>query len=220
MAAHRAIGSFDSVDRFLAVSRFVARKHVAAGLPAHKMEVKPNFCWPAPRREGPGGYYLYLGRLAPEKGLRTILEVWKHRPETLLVAGDGPDAAALQRSAPDTVRFLGVKSPQEVVQLIAQARALLVPSRWYEGAPRTMIEAYASGVPVVAHQIGAIPELVDDGSTGFLIPLDDLPAWHRALDLLADDTHSTELGEIAYRRWRAQHSPEAAGAALELAYVT
>ena len=77
LGLHRALGTFDDVRRFLAVSDFVRAKHVEAGFPPEQIKVKPNFSWPLPRREGPGEYFLYLGRLSPEKGVPTLLEAWR-----------------------------------------------------------------------------------------------------------------------------------------------
>ena len=77
LAVHRAIRTFDRVTRFFAVSRFVRDKYVQAGFSAERIAVKPNFAWPSPRRSGPGEYFLVLGRLHPEKGVRTVVDAWR-----------------------------------------------------------------------------------------------------------------------------------------------
>ena len=210
LTAHRRFGTFDCVTRYLAVSEFVMRKHLEAGIiPGHLIVVKPNFSWPAPAREGPGEYYLFLGRLAPEKGVDTLLSAWGGRvPGRLVIAGHGPEASRLRRAAPKGVEFRGPVAASEVPALMAGARALLVPSRWYEAAPRTIIEAYAAGVPVLASDIGALRDAVEDGVTGYLVPPEDAGAWAGAAERLADDGESERLGEGGRSRWMQRHSPE------------
>jgi glycosyltransferase involved in cell wall biosynthesis len=94
----------------------------------------------------------------------------------------------------------------------------LVPSRWYEASPRTIVEAYAAGVPVIAGRIGALADAVDDGGTGYLVPPEDAAAWAEASTKLLDVEVSERLGDGALRRWRERHSPEVGLEALEQAY--
>ena len=169
---HRTLGSFDRPTLYVAVSEFVKRKYVEAGWSADRISVKSNFAWPSRRREGPGEYFLYLGRLSPEKGVSTLLEAFEELPAApLLVVGDGPQADQLHTiTSSPSVTFRGAVSPSEVDSLLRRARALLVPSVCYEGQPRAILEAYAAGVPVVASDIGGLPESVVDGVTGLLVP--------------------------------------------------
>lgn len=92
LALHRAVGTFDLVNRFIAVSGFVRDTHAAAGLPPDRIAVKPNFAWPAERREGSGEAFAYLGRLSAEKGVDTLLRAWRPELGRLLIVGDGPEA--------------------------------------------------------------------------------------------------------------------------------
>jgi glycosyltransferase involved in cell wall biosynthesis len=219
LVAHRGIGTFDGVERFLAVSGFVRDKYIEAGMRSEQVEVKPNFTWPLGHRDGPGDYFLYLGRLAPEKGVDTLIDAWRsHAPKhPLVVIGDGPDADILRRDAPAGVEFRGRVSTDEAGRALAHARALMVPSRWYEAAPRSIIEAYAAGVPVVASHIGALPEAVIDGISGLLVATDDARAWAEAASSLDDDT-SVRLSAGALRLWEERSSPERGLARLETAY--
>src|SRR5919201_1385891 len=77
LTLHRAIGSFDRVSLYLAVSELMREKHVQAGVPRARVHVKPNFVWPSERRRGAGKAFLYVGRLAPEKGIRELVEAWR-----------------------------------------------------------------------------------------------------------------------------------------------
>jgi glycosyltransferase involved in cell wall biosynthesis len=220
LGAGRGTGSFDAVTRFLAVSAFVRAKHVEAGIAPERILVKPNFTWPTERRTGPGEYFLFLGRLSEEKGVDAILRAAERSRGgcPLLVVGDGPDAEALRREAPENVTFRGQVGAPEVPAILARARALLVPSRWYEAAPRSIIEAYAAGVPVIASDIGALPEAVGENETGLLAPPDDSNAWAARMEELADDATSLRLGDGAFARWEERFSPERGVRDLEEAY--
>jgi glycosyltransferase involved in cell wall biosynthesis len=218
LVMHRQLGSFDRVRRFLAVSQFVRQKHIEGGLSPDRIRVKPNFAWPAPRRKGPGEYFLYLGRLAPEKGVATLLRSADDLRERLVIVGDGPQAGLLRRQAPATVEFTGEISPDEVPGILSRARALLVPSLWYEAAPRGIVEAYASGVPVIASRIGALPEVVEQGVTGILADPGSPEAWTEAMAGLVEDRESERLGEGAFRAWSERYRPQHGLRALEAAY--
>jgi glycosyltransferase involved in cell wall biosynthesis len=219
LAIHRGVRTFSSVTLYLAVSEFVRRKHIEGGMAPDRIRVKDNFTWPAARRDGPGRYFLFLGRLSPEKGVDTLLAAWRRAaPGPLLVVGDGPLAQELRRGAPAGVEFRGAVPASEVPTILAQARGLLVPSRWYEASPRTIVEAYAAGVPVIAGRIGALADAVDDGGTGYLVPPEDAAAWAEASTKLLDVEVSERLGDGALRRWRERHSPEVGLEALEQAY--
>jgi glycosyltransferase involved in cell wall biosynthesis len=218
LVLHRGLGSFDRVRRFLAVSEFVRQKHIEAGVSPGRIRVKRNFAWAAPRRQGPGEYFLYLGRLAPEKGAETLLRVAGDLSHRLVVVGEGPQGEILRRGAPPTVEFMGSVTPEEVPAILSRARALLVPSLWYEAAPRGILESYASGVPVVASRIGALPEVVEEGVTGVLAEPGSAESWRRVLSRLAEDQESGRLGEGAFRAWSERYTPEHGIRDLEAAY--
>jgi glycosyltransferase involved in cell wall biosynthesis len=217
LSLHTALHTFDRVTKYLAVSRFVRRKYVEAGWPDDRIEVKSNFAWESPRRGGPGRYFLYLGRLSSGKGVATLLAAWRRSSAHLLVVGDGPAAQSLTGGAPANVEFRPTVSPAEVPALIREARALLVPSLWYEAQPRVILEAYAAGVPVLASDLGALPEAVRPDS-GLLVPPGDAAAWADAVERLLDDRESERLGQGAWRRWRDTYSPERGLQNLEDAY--
>jgi glycosyltransferase involved in cell wall biosynthesis len=219
LGLHRATGTFDSVDRFIAVSEFVRAKHIEAGFSSNRITVKPNFAWDGPRRRAASGYFLFLGRLSDEKGVRVLVEACRHTPATVLIAGDGPERAGLERDAPERVTFLGAVTPQRARELLAGARALLVPSICYEGAPRTVIEAFAAGVPVVASDIGGLPDMVTDGSTGRLVAPGVSSEWANAIEALDCEETVTRLGGAARAEWERRYSPERAIEQLESVYL-
>jgi glycosyltransferase involved in cell wall biosynthesis len=180
--------------------------------------VKPHFSWPSEVRETPGEYFLYLGRLSREKGVMSLLEAWRELDAELLIVGEGPESTHLRSRAPSNVKLLPTVRAEEAQTLMRSARALLVPSLWYEGAGRVVMEAYAAGVPVLASRVGGLPEAVRDGVTGFLLPPGDAKAWVGAIERLIDDSESDRLGRGGLRLWTEKYSPELALSRLEDAY--
>ena len=136
-----------------------------------KLALKPNFVDPDPGvgTHG-GGYALFVGRLAPEKGIETLLRAWRllESPPPLKVVGSGPldhlfePAAARSRMARPT------GEGRRGARLMRDAAFLVFPSEWFETFGLTIIEAYSTGLPVIASDIGAAAELVRDRSTGLL----------------------------------------------------
>ena len=174
LVAHRTIGTWTrKVDRFIAVSDFIRKKVIEAGLPSDKVEVKPNFLSTVPVEPGPGGggYFVYVGRLSEEKGIRTLLDAWRILPRPvpgLKLVGSGPMEEfvnAVAATIPQ-VEVLGSRSANEVLDIVGRAEALVFPSEWYEGHPRVTIEALSVGTPIVASAVGAVREVVEDGVTG------------------------------------------------------
>jgi glycosyltransferase involved in cell wall biosynthesis len=218
LTLHRKLGTFDRVAAFFAVSPFVRSKHIEAGFDPERIWVKPNFVPETARRDGPGGDFLYLGRLSVEKGLDRLMQVWQQVPARLVVVGDGPEREALVAAAPPNVEFRGAVDPGEVPGLLRAARALVLPSICYEGAPRTVVEAYAAGVPVIGSRLGAIADVVDEGRTGMLARPGDAGEWSAAVHRLLIDEESVRMGGSAYDTWRHSFSPEVNADLLEHLY--
>ncbi len=174
LATHRAIGTWSSgVSRYIALSEFSRSKHIEGGLPASKIAIKPNFVLADPGEgRGEGGFALYVGRLSPEKGLRTLMRTWEQVGSRLplYLVGDGPlraEVSAFAAGIP-SCRLLGPMSGDQTLELIGAAAALIVPSECYEGFPRVIVEALAKGTPIVASEIGGLGELVTTGHTGIM----------------------------------------------------
>lgn len=218
LAFHRLLRTLAGVTRFLAVSEFGRAKLIEAGFPRTALHVRPNFVAAATTRTTPGEYFLYLGRLSPEKGLRELLDGWPSDVR-LVVVGDGPQRDALVRAAPPGVEFRGALDPLDALPLLGGARALVMPSVNYEGSPRAVLEALAAGVPVLATDIGGLPELVHDDVNGLLLPLGDANAWLAGVRRLLDPAESLRLGRGALASWSATYSPDLGLKSLIEAYA-
>lgn len=196
LAVHRAMGSFQTgVDAYVALSEFARFKCVEGGLPAERVVVKPNFVHPDPGvGRGEGQFAVFVGRLESEKGVQTLLDAWRlHQPGVLLkIVGQGPMGEVVRRAveqggAEGNVEWLGRLPLPEVLETVGRAALVVMPSLWYEGFPKTLIEAYAKGTPVVASRLGSLAELVIDGQTGLhFMPGDPQDLAAKCRMLLAD----------------------------------
>lgn len=218
LVVHRHMKTFDHVDRFLAVSEFVRQKHIQAGISIERIGVAPQFTWPVERREGPGEYFLYLGRLTQEKGANTLVEAWTQQMGRLVIVGDGPEMEHLKAIASPVVEFRGLVPGEKVPALLRRARALMVPSLANDPAPRSVTEAYAAGVPVVASRSGGLPETVRDGESGLLVTAGAADEWAVAVERLSDDSEAIRMGVGAWRLWSDVHRPEHSLERLESTY--
>jgi glycosyltransferase involved in cell wall biosynthesis len=180
VSINKLLGTWqDKVDAYIALTQFSRDKFVEAGLPDDKVHIKCNSIHPTPEvGPGGGGYGLFIGRLAPEKGVGTMLDAWKRLDMDipLKIVGTGPLMSEVEQRAEQdgNVEVLGWQDPSDVMELLGRAEYLVFPSEWYEGCPRVIIESLAKGTPVIAAQLGAAAEMIEDGRTGFMFrPGDD-----------------------------------------------
>jgi glycosyltransferase involved in cell wall biosynthesis len=170
---HKIAGTWQRrINTYIALTDFAREKYIAGGLPEEKIVVKPNFLDPAPSPgSGDGGYALFVGRLSAEKGIATMLEAWKtaDRALPLKIAGDGPlvEQVKAAAAANTSIHYLGRTAPEETLELMRRAEFLVFPSGCYEGMPRTVLEAFATGTPVLASDLGATATMVTPEVTGF-----------------------------------------------------
>ena len=202
MAAYRLSNRL--VDRFTIISRLAAERYIAIGaVPAARLDVVPNAVDTARFRPLPGAradlrrqlglgdefVWLAVGRFEEAKDYATMIAAFARliaqRPASrLLLVGKGslqPDVEARVRAAglESSVRFLGVR--RDVPDLMSAADGYLLSSAW-EGMPVVLLEAAAVGLPIVATRVGGVPEVVEDGATGYLAPPGDAEALRRAME--------------------------------------
>lgn len=208
LAVHRRLGTWQhKVARYIALTDFAARKFIAAGLPAQRMTVKPNFVDLPALPEASRAGLLYVGRLAPEKGLALLARAAAGAGVVVDVVGTGPMAVELA-GAPG-LRLHGALAPEQVYARMRAAAALVMPSLWYEGFPRTLVEAYACGLPVIASRLGAFVELVQEGHTGWLVEPGSPDALAGALRrALARPEALAAMGVAARARYAADYGPD------------
>jgi glycosyltransferase involved in cell wall biosynthesis len=194
LTAHRFLHTWsNAVDVFVALTEFSKRKFVEGHLPERKILVKPNFVYPdLSIGDGGGKYCIFVGRLAPEKGIGTLLKAWEHLDKhfVLKIIGDGPLANQVGDAARKmcNVEWLGWRIKEETHSLVARAYCLIFPSEWYEGMPRTVIESFAVGTPVLAANIGSMKEMIRDGENGILFKAGDRCDLGLAVRRFLDDS--------------------------------
>jgi glycosyltransferase involved in cell wall biosynthesis len=193
--------SLRSMPLFLAPSEFLRQQYVQQGLPTERiLSIELGLdrqrltadtpAFPA----APGRpHFGYLGTLGPHKGVHVLVEAFNQLPEraALTVYGDESRfsgyTAELKRAAKHpNIRFAGALDHRHVGAALRQLDCLVVPSVWYENSPLVIQEAYGVGVPVVASRLGALPEKVDDGKTGWLFNAADSADLARVLRGLID----------------------------------
>ena len=135
-----------------------------------------------------GKIMLFVGRVEREKGLEELVAAFRNltskssEPMSLVVVGDGSLRESLPQQVPDlkNIRFAGTRPPEEVARYLSASNVLVLPS-WAEGTPNVVLEALATGRPIVATHVGGIPDVVRHDHTGLLVPPKDVPALASAL---------------------------------------
>jgi glycosyltransferase involved in cell wall biosynthesis len=210
LATHRAIGTYrQKVTRYIALNQFARDKYVQGGLPAELFSIKPNFV-PSPAAptwdKRNGG--LYVGRLSSEKGLDVLAKAVQATGNAdVAVIGSGP-LEALAKSAFGE-QYLGFRPLDDIMRRMGSARFLVLPSICYENSPRTIVEAFACGLPVIASRLGALVDIVQDGVTGLLFNPGD--AADLAAKITWAESHPAEMirmGQAARAEYDAKYTPE------------
>jgi glycosyltransferase involved in cell wall biosynthesis len=195
LAMHGFAGTHSrKIQAYIALSEFAKNKFSEGGLPEERIVVKPNFLADDPGPgNGSGGYALFAGRLAPEKGLGFLLDAWKYWPNALplKIAGDGPLQSMVKERAAAlaNVEYLGVCEHSRVLEMLKEAAFLVLPSRWYEGMPMVAIEAMACGTPLVGYAVGSLNDLILNEVNGVKLPFE---GTHILEGFLRDSGNLTE----------------------------
>jgi glycosyltransferase involved in cell wall biosynthesis len=219
LTLHRMAGSYESqVTRYIALNAFCREKFIAGGLPPLKLCIKPNFIdapWDDDAAAGDvqgtvrcGG--LYVGRLSAEKGIEVLIGAYALGGlAPIVVIGDGPLLPAARAQFGAGIR--GALPLDAVLQSMRTARYLVAPSICFETGPRAIVEAFASGLPVIASRHGAMGEMVQDGVTGLLFRAGDALDLHAKLQWA--DRHPKAMAEMGHaacaeyaRRYTAQRN--------------
>jgi glycosyltransferase involved in cell wall biosynthesis len=154
------------VDAYIALSEFSRHKFVAGGLPPDRIVVKPNFIGSDPGvGKHTGKFGLFVGRLAPEKGVGVLQKAWGRigQHTRLKVIGSPVDG---ENPASQSIEYLGPQPKERVYAEMKEASFLVFPSECYENCPMTIIEAFATGLPVIVSGLGSAAEMVLDHQAG------------------------------------------------------
>lgn len=163
---YRTLRTYEKVDMIICPSYFMKSLLSTNSAITDKLVTMHNYCtvdsFVAKEKKD---YVLYFGRYSEEKGIEILLKVCEKLSEiSFIFAGDGPLKEQLEKLK--NVQNIGFLNGDELETVIAQAKFAIVPSIWYENCPFTIIEAQRLGTPIVASDLGGIPELIDIGKTG------------------------------------------------------
>jgi glycosyltransferase involved in cell wall biosynthesis len=205
----------DAIDWYIVLSDFSRQKFVEGGIDNARITVKPNFVFPEPQPgTGGGKFAVFVGRLSPEKGITTLLDAWQSltEPIPLKIIGDGPlgNQVGEAASRDSRIEWLGRQPLAEVYDQIRDATCLILPSVCYENCPKTVIEAFALGTPVVASHTGALVEMIDDGTTGLLFEAGDGTALAAQVQrMFGSRGERLRMGAAARSEFERRYSAEA-----------
>jgi glycosyltransferase involved in cell wall biosynthesis len=219
IAYHRMFHTWQKkVSRFIVLGNFARKKFLDGGLPAEKIQIRPNFLCDVPDYVGltREGFALFIGRLSAEKGIKTLLETWKSIPDIpLVLVGDGPMKGWVEEFVRNeklsNVTLAGRLDQAGVFDRLHRAKMLIVPSEWYETFGRVVLEAFAAGAPVIASQIGALQDLIVHEDTGLLFqPGDSMDLAAKVRQMSGDKTLQETLRRKAREIYKEQYSSERA----------
>jgi glycosyltransferase involved in cell wall biosynthesis len=222
IALHRFLRTWQNkVDRFIVLSEFNKKIFLRAGFPDKKIRVKPNFFEDSSKKKHckspKENNWLFVGRLKEEKGVHLLPEVWKRlgdRAPLLHIVGDGPCRSEIERKIiahglKEKIIMQGLCTPRKVNEILNRSSLLVFPSICYEGFPLVIGEAYASGVPVAASNIGTPASIVLDRVTGIHFLPGDTDDMVKQLSLLIEHPELLQkMGRNARNEYKNQYTPE------------
>ncbi|MBI4408033.1 MAG: glycosyltransferase family 4 protein [Candidatus Kerfeldbacteria bacterium] len=208
MYLHKSMQVYEkNVDCFVSPSQFLKQQLIDWRERVKRIEVLPNFIASPPVLTDLGHDVFYAGSLTAIKGVDLLLDNFRENQYgcRLLLAGSGP----LQAESNDSIQFLGQLNKEQLANRMRQSRVVVVSSRHHENFPYTVLEAFAAGKPVIGSRRGGIPELVQDGKTGWLFEPTKPASLTAALtQALADDQRIVTYGHNAYQLATTQYTPD------------
>ena len=216
LCAHRIARTWqDRVQRYIAPTSFAKARVVAGGIPEERIIVKPNFVDPDPGEGNhDGSYAFYAGRLSPEKGVQLLLDGWRalQEPIPLRVAGDGPLRPEVERAAAhdSRIQYVGMLTRRAMLTAMKAATLLVQPSLVYETFGMAVLEAFATGLPAIVPDHGALNELVDSQRTGWHFRAGDAGALAHVVRIAwASRTVLRDKGSAARREYQRRFTADA-----------
>lgn len=208
LGVHRLLRTYASkVTRYIALNRFCRDKFIEGGLPAERVRIKPNFVDIGPPEGAARRGALFVGRMSAEKGIDVLIaSIGNLDGFELTAIGSGPDQRRLE--VHPRVRFLGWQDQAAVHDVMRSSSYLVMPSIWFENFPRTLVEAFACGLPVVASRLGAMAEIIEHGRTGLLFEPNSRSALAQTLQWAEAHPHEMRsMGERARYTYEQRYTP-------------
>ena len=216
MKVHKIIHIYDKVDAFITPSQFLKNKLVENGFNKDKIHCIPTFTTSQSNDNNKiGEYGLYFGRISEEKGAETLIKAYEKLPnyELKIMGDDTTDEAKklkdyITSKNIKNIEFLGFKSGDELDEVINNARFTLIPSIWYDNLPNTALESFIHNKPVIASNIGSLPELVIDNYNGLLFEPGNVTELIDKIKQLDDDKLVEEMGKNSKKQLEEKFSKD------------
>lgn len=215
---HRKIGTFKNIEHFISPTQFVAQKYIESGLlNPEKISVIPNFIFRGDVKNNlkkKEGYFLYMGRLSEEKGLKNLLEIIEELPYvSFKIAGDGPLKPHLlefiKKKNLRNIEYLGFISGKEKDIILGKSLALILPSLCYEVFPLICPEAMANATPIIASNKGSLPFIVEDGKSGLIFNSEDKGDFkNKILYLWKNPEIALDMGRYGREKFEIEYSED------------
>lgn len=185
---HKWRKSYDAIDYIITPSDFYRKKFIEFGVNPERVVHIPNFLDrekpSVNKRDDNKRYFLYFGRLSEEKGILTLIKAMEGIESDLYIVGSGPLKEEIQGYISTNnlinIKLLGFKSGQELIDIVGNAKAVVLPSEWYENGPYSAIEALQLSRPIFGAKIGGIPELINNN--GYLFKMGNIESLVDALE--------------------------------------
>lgn len=222
---HSIRKSYDVIDYIITPSEFYGRKFVEFGVAQERVIPVANFL----DRETPNvnefdgpAYYLYLGRLSEEKGILTLVDAFKELDDVLYIVGRGAEEEAIRNKIEQegltNIHLLGFKSGQDLIDLVGNAKAVILPSEWYENGPYSAIESLQLSRPIIGADIAGIPELID--GNGYLFESGNYKALRQKIQMMSklSDEEYVNMTKASKALYDRKYTAEVHYAQLEKIY--
>jgi len=189
----------NKVSAYITLNEFSRSKllHSSLEIPEHKMITKPNFVSdPGEGNTERENFFLFAGRIAKEKGVHVLATAFASLPAyKIIIAGDGPERKLLQEEfrSYSNILFAGHLEKKQVNEYMKKCKALICPSIWFEGAPLTIIEAFATGTPVIASKLGSLAESIIDGFNGLHFTAGNADDLCKKIELFIKETEQHSM---------------------------
>lgn len=217
MKVHNLLRVYDKVDAFITPSRFLKNKLIENGYEKEKINCIPTFTSSKTAVEDTqlGEYGLYFGRIDEEKGVETVVKAYEKLPDHKVIIMGNDETAEGKRMKEYIVQrglknidFIGHRSGEALEAVIKNARFTLIPSIWYDNLPNTALESFQYSKPVIASNIGSLPELVIDGYNGYLFEPANEDDLVEKIKLLDDSERVESMGKNSRKRLLESFAPE------------
>lgn len=223
---HKWRKSYDAIDVIITPSLFYKNKFEEFGVASERIIHIPNFLdrikpeiesFPESKQ-----YYLYFGRLSEEKGILTLIKAAEQTGILLYILGSGPLKDEIEKYVSEhqleNVKLLGFKSGKELINLVGNSKAVIIPSEWYENGPYSVIEALQLGRPIIGAKIGGIPELVQNN--GFLFESGNVDELRKVIENIErlNEIQYADMENSSQNIFNAYYTPETHYSQLLRAY--